>query len=264
MKNIKLSLIALMAMSSLSYAGGDIRVVTPYEVEDAVMAEEAYVEPYIEPEPYVEPEQYIEPEPVIEITPQPIVDPEPVVSLPPVVPVGKVNANGFYAGLGISGARYKSNCSTTASGGCGNGVVDVTAGLMARAGYDFNKYIGVEARGIRTNWKADGGKVKHAGLFVKPMIPVGDTTNIYGLVGIAKTTTQGSLQRTDAESLALGAGVEIDLSKDTPKNGRYGRAFDGKGDQEKGLGVFADYERMVVKSGAPDLDAISAGVTYDF
>ena len=81
---------------------------------------------------------------------------------------------------------------------------------------------------------------------------------------MAKTTTQGRLQRTDAEALALGLGVEYDLSKDTPKEGRYGRAFDGKGNQEKGLGLFADYERMVVKSGAPDLDAVSAGVTYDF
>jgi hypothetical protein len=29
-------------------------------------------------------------------------------------------------------------------------------------------------------------------------------------------------------------------------------------------GLFVDYERMVVKSGAPDLDALSVGVTYDF
>ena len=96
------------------------------------------------------------------------------------------------------------------------------------------------------------------------MLPVGDVTNIYGLVGVAKTTTSGSLQKTDAETLALGAGVEVDLSEDHAKEGRYGRAFDGKGDQEKGVGVFVDYERMVVKSGAPDLDAVSAGVTYDF
>ena len=39
---------------------------------------------------------------------------------------------------------------------------------------------------------------------------------------------------------------------------------DLKGNQEKGLGVFVDYERMVVKSGAPDLDAVSTGITYDF
>ena len=240
MKNIKLSLVVLMAMGSLSYAGGDLTIVTPYEVEDVVMAEEAYVEPVIE--------EYVAPVPI----------PEPVVVAP--VPVKNIKANGFYAGLGISATRYNSNCKT----GCPGSGTDKTAGLMARVGYDFNKYVGIEARGIRTNWKSNGGKVKHAGLFIKPMVPVSDATNIYGLVGVAKTTTQGKMQRTDAEAFALGAGVEVDLSKDTPKDGRYGRTFDGQGDQEKGVGVFADYERMVVKSGAPDLDAVSVGVTYDF
>ena len=248
MKNIKLSFVTLMAVGSMLHAGGELLVVTPYEVEDIEMAEEAYVEPYIAPvvEPYVEPivEKVI----------------EPVAIIPAPLPIKDINPSGFYAGLGISAARYKSNCTT----GCKGSGTDKSAGIMARVGYDFNKYIGIEARGIRTNWKSDGGKVKHAGIFVKPMLPVGDATNIYGLVGVAKTTTQGAMQRTNAEGLALGLGVEVDLSQDTPKEGRYGRAFDGKGNQEKGLGIFVDYERMLVKSGAPDLDALSTGLTYDF
>jgi len=249
MKNIKLSLITLMTVGSMLHAGGDLAIVTPYEVEDVVLAEEAYVEPV---ETYVAPvvEKYVEP------IPAPIV----VAPVPVPVPVKDINPSGFYAGLGISAARYKSNCNN----GCKGSGTDKSAGIMARVGYDFNKYIGIEARGIRTNWKSDGGKVKHAGIFLKPMLPIGDATNIYGLVGVAKTTTQGAMQRTDAEALALGLGVEYDLSKDTPKEGRYGRAFDGKGNQEKGLGVFVDYERMLVKSGSPDLDALSTGVTYDF
>lgn len=241
MKNIKLSFVTLMAVGSMLYAGGDLSVVTPYEIEDIQMSEETYIEV----------------EPVIEPTP------EPIVVVPTPVPVQDINPSGFYAGIGISAARYKSDCTTTPTG-CGPGAVDKTAGVMARVGYDFNQYVGLEARGIRTNWKSNGGKVKHAGIFVKPMLPVSDTTHVYGLVGVAKTTTQGSMQRTNAEAAALGAGVEVDLSEDTPKDGRYGREFDGKGDQEKGIGVFADYERMVVKSGAPDLDAVSVGVTYDF
>lgn len=240
MKNIKLLFATLIVVGSMLHAGGELSLVTPYEVEDVVIAEETYVEPVIE----------VVPEPVV-IVPKTI--PEPL-------PVKNINPSGFYAGLGISAAQYKSNCKT----GCTGSGKDKTAGLMARVGYDFNKYVGIEARGIRTNWKSNGGKIKHAGIFVKPMIPVGDETNIYGLVGVAKTTTQGRLQRTDAEAMALGLGVEVDLSEDKPKEGRYGRAFDGKGDQEKGLGLFLDYERMVVKSGSPDLDAVSAGVTYDF
>jgi hypothetical protein len=238
MRNIKLLLVTLLTVGSMLYAGGDLRIVTPYEIEDVVMAEEAYVEP------------------IVKSIPKAVI----IAPIPEPVPVKDVNPSGFYAGLGISAARYAPNCTV----GCSGSGVDKTAGLMARVGYDFNQYIGLEARGMRTNWKSNGGKIKHAGIYVKPMLPVGDATNIYGLVGVAKTTTQGGLQKTDAEALALGLGVEYDLSKDTPVEGRYGRAFDGKGNQEKGLGLFADYERMVVKSGAPDLDAVSAGVTYDF
>ena len=246
MKQVKLSLIALLAMGSLGYAGGDIMPVTEFETEDATLAE-TYVEPTVE-------EEYVAPAPKVEA-------PAPVAVKPvPVVPVKNIKANGFYAGLGIAGARYKSNCDSA----CPKSGKDKTVGVMARVGYDFNKYVGLEARGIRTNWKADGGKVKHAGIFVKPMLPVTDSTNVYGLVGVAKTKTEGHLQKTNAETLALGAGVEVDLSADRAKEGRYNRAFDGQGDQEKGVGVFLDYERMAVKSGAPDLDAVSAGVTYDF
>ena len=241
MKNMKLSMITLMALGTFAYAGGDLSVVTPYEEEDVQLAEEVYVEP----------ETVVEPVAVVEK-----VAPEPVIAQ---APVEEIKANGFYAGLGIAASRYDTSCNCAAKSG-----TDKTAGVMARVGYDFNKYIGIEARGLKTNWKSNGGSVEHAGVFVKPMLPVGDVTNVYGLVGVAKTKTQGHLRKTNAESLALGAGIEVDLSKDTPKEGRYNRAFDGKGDQEKGLGVFADYERMVVKSGAPDLDAISAGVTYDF
>jgi len=256
MKNVKLSLFAIIALGSILNAGGDLAVVTPYEVEDEQYAQETYVEPvqeeYVEPvqEEYVEPvkEAYVEPTP----TPAPVVV-TPAVVAPAVVK--NINPSGFYAGLGIAAAQYTPNCKCVGK----NGKVRST-GAVARVGYDFNKYIGIEARGLRTS----GAKVQHAGLFVKPMIPVGDATNIYGLAGYAKTKTKGSSQKTNATGLALGVGVEVDLSKDTPKEGKYGRPFDGKGNQEKGLGVFADYERMLVKSGAPKLDAVSAGVTYDF
>ena len=247
MKNIKLSIIALIVLNTLGYGGGDFSLVTPYEEEDIGYAEETPVEEYVVP----------------------VVKKAVVKSIPAVVEsavvqepkkVKDIYANGFYLGLGIVGTRYKTSCSSR----CANSGIDKTIGLLGRAGYDFNNYIGLEARGIRTSLKDDGGTVKHAGIFIKPMLPLGDKSNIYGLVGLAKTTTQGRLQRTDAKTLALGAGVEVDLSKDSPKEGRYNREFDGQGDEEKGLGFFVDYEKMVVKSGAPTLDALSAGLTYDF
>jgi opacity protein-like surface antigen len=249
MKKFKLSLITVIALGALSYAGGEFSEVTAYEVEDKVVAEEAYVEPIEEP-------VYIEPK--VESAP---VAPVPIVPTP-VVKSKKISPNGFYAGLGITGVRYENDCK------CKNSIKrenkDKTYGVMARVGYDFNQYVGIEARGARTNWDSDGSKVKHAGVFIKPMVPIGSNSNLYGLVGIAKTTVRGSLPEVDAEGLALGAGLEVDISKDTPKDGKYSRSFDGHGDQESGVGLFIDYERMHVKSSSPDIDSISAGVTFDF
>lgn len=254
MKNIKLSVATFMTIGTLAYAGGDIAPLTYYETADFKTAEQIYVEaPKVE-EVYEAPAPIVVEQPVVNV---PVSAPTKVVES---APLKNIKANGFYAGMGISGAYYNTNCKSDCKGS-GN---DITFGVMGRLGYDFNKYLGIEARLLKTSLNSDGGKVNHGGVFLKPMYPISDTTNIYGLVGLAKTKTDGDLQTTEAEALALGAGVEIDLSEDKAKEGRYNRVFDGHGDQEKGLGVFLDYERMVVKSGAPDLDAVSAGLTYDF
>jgi opacity protein-like surface antigen len=252
MKRFKLSLITVIALGTLSYAGGEFNEVSAYEIEDEVIAEETYIEP-IEKPVYIEPK--VEPVPVAPVPPVPVAP-------TPVVKAKKISTNGFYAGLGITGVRYENNCK------CKNSIKienkDKTYGVMARVGYDFNQYVGIEARGARTDWDSDGSKVKHAGVFIKPMVPIGSNSNLYGLVGVAKTTVRGSMPEVDAEGLALGAGLEVDISKDTPKKGKYSRNFDGHGDQESGVGLFIDYERMHVKSSSPDIDSISAGVTFDF
>ena len=229
MKTIKLSILGLMACTNLVMAGGDIRPLTPFVTEDVKASE------------------------VITVTPITV----PVVTAPT---TASASVSPIYVGLGLVAARYKTNCPVASA--CEG--TDKTGGILARIGYDFNKYMGIEARGMITSIKDDGGKIKHVGAFVKPMYPLTDELNAYGLVGIAKTTTSGSLRRTDVTGLAFGAGLEYDLSDDKKKDAKYNREFDGKADQEKGFGVFADYERLYYKSGSPDLDAVSVGITYDF
>ncbi len=320
MKNFKLSIATLLALSSFTNAGGDLAPVIPYESSDQVIAEYEYENTYVAPvpepiieesitieEPVIEEppmieEEYIAPEPIysepiysepeiieVEITeeyippkpiPVPIQEepvyvepkPQPVVIAPlpvkpmPIVKPKNISPSGFYAGLGITGVKYEDSCKCK-NGKGSNDFKDTTYGVIARVGYDINKYIGVEARGSKTNWDSHGSKVEHGGIYAKPMLPVGNTTNIYGLVGLAKTkvkSNNGKTPKVNADGLALGIGMEMDLSKDIPKDGRYSRSFDGQGDQEKGLGLFVDYEKMLVKKNAPDLDAVSAGVTYDF
>jgi len=249
MKKLNILLAATVAVSSLAYAGGDI-LPLELEEEEVYVPVEEYIAPVVEPIPEPIPEPVAKP---VVVTPQPVVvTPTPVVES--ILPLG------LYVAAGLVGARYDPNC------GCaGKGDTDSTAGLMGRVGYDFNEYVGLEGRGMRTNWKSEGGKLKHAGLFLKPMYPVSNDFNLYGLAGYAKTTTEGTTRRrVDAETFAWGGGLEYDLGSDKAREGRYSRVFDGYGDQEHGWGLFADYERLVQKSGSPDLDTVSAGITYDF
>lgn len=251
MKN-KLLILALITLGTEVYAGGDVSSVVYYETKELSLSQEVPIEPVGVEQIYSEPE----------IVEEAIVQHSSEELIPPIVEksLKKVRANGFYVGMGISALHYKTNCVAE----CKKSGRDINTGLMGRIGYDFNKYIGIEARTIQSTFNIDGGDIKHMGVFLKPMLPLTDRSNIYGLVGLSKTNTDGYLQKAEAEALSLGLGIELDLSKDQAKAGRYNRSFDGKGDQEKGLGVFLDYERMVVKSDAPSLDAVSTGVTYDF
>jgi len=245
MKNINLFTIILISIGTFAYAGGEfIPIVTPYEKEDITSAIEAEEE-------------------TIAVVEEPIKE-EPVIVKPKIVPPIKVeskeiNPSGFYAGLGISGTRYRTNCDCKISSG-----EDKNIGIIGRVGYDFNRYIGIEVRGMKTIAKEDGAKITHSGLFVKPMVPLFGMINLYALLGASKTSSSGELQNVSAEGLSMGAGWEIDLSRDSAKEGKYSRNFDGEGDQEKGIGLFFDYERLVIKSNAPDIDTFSTGITYDF
>jgi len=233
MKKIQLSVLVLLVSTNLIMAGGDIIKITPYETEDIKAAE------------------------VVEVIPP--VKKEVVIQAP--IAISKPShISPIYLGIGVTAARYATSCNCK---GPKRGV-DKTVGIVGRVGYDFNKYMGLEARAMYTSIKENGGKIKHLGAFVKPMYPVTNELTVYGLGGLAKTTTVGSLQRTDVNGLAFGAGFEYDFSDDKKKDAKYDRAFDGIADQEKGLGLFADYERLYYKSGSPDLDAVSVGVTYDF
>ena len=173
-----------------------------------------------------------------------------------------------YIGAGLVWGQYNKGC----KGACQ--YEDVTYGGMIRVGYDFNQYIGVEARFISTFWGADdlgGQELQHVGLFVKPMAPISENVNVYGLLGYGFTETRTggnkNLATVDADGFSAGLGVEFDLSDkeaDSENNVYYENGFDGQGDQELGWGLFVDYQRLIVDNELPDMDVVSAGVTYDF
>jgi opacity protein-like surface antigen len=188
------------------------------------------------------------------------------------LPVALATPSPIYLGLGLVGGQY--------SGSTCNGCQyeDITYGAMLRAGVDFNQYFGIEARALGTFLQADelgGQKLSHVGLFAKPMVPLGDEANIYGLIGYGYTQTSfenrtralaGGLAEYDNSGLSGGVGIELDFSNKEAdrEEGMYPDGFDGHGDQERGWGAFLDYQRLLIDSDAPDMDVVSAGVTYDF
>ena len=181
----------------------------------------------------------------------------------PVEPISSQRlATPIYIGIGVAAGRYFSD-----------NYEDVTYGMMVRVGYEFNQYVGLEARYIGTPWnegKLYGQELEHFGLFFKPMLPFNENFNLYALLGYGwtQTNTSGALNKAiDDNGFSTGVGLEYDLSDkrdDYDRNIYYPEGFDGQGDQEKGWGLFVDYQRLLIDSDMPDLDVVSAGVTYDF
>ena len=202
MKMIKVSIVTMMALSNLSYAGGDLTPVTEFEMNESMEAIKA-------------------------------VEVELPKVVAPVVVQTKKEAP-WYVGLGLTGGEVDNgNCQ------------DITYGLMAKAGYDFNEYVGVEVRALKTNWEYEGAKIEHIGAFLKPQYPVTESLNLYGLVGYANTQLSKRFVL-DESGLALGAGIDYDFGS------------------ENAFSTFVDYERLLQKSNVPNLDTLSLGVAYKF
>jgi len=159
-----------------------------------------------------------------------------------------------YIGIGFNRGIYNNKCGNNCT------YEDVTYGVTLRAGYDFNQYIGVEARYVGTFWDADelgGEELSHVGLYVKPMMPLGNSLNIYGLAGYGLTSTttggNGNLGEVDESGFAAGLGLEFNINADNTEDSL-----------ESGFGLFVDYQRLLIKSDVPNMDVVSGGVTFDF
>jgi len=171
-----------------------------------------------------------------------------VPAVAPVVPIETIDPSPWYLGAGLVWAKL-SDCKLV---DCS--YEDVTYGAMLRGGYEFNEYFGLEARGIRTfldEGPFGGAPLQHVGLYVKPQYPISERINAYALLGYGYTENLGNGARLDYfdndSGFSAGLGLEYDLS-----------------DQGRGWSLFLDYQRLLIKSDVPDLDAISFGLRYDF
>ena len=191
------------------------------------------------------------------IIPAPIV--EPVVSTISPVP--------FYIGVGtVATFINRDPCPCTPND---PDIEDHRYGIVARIGWDYNQYVGVEARALKTFGNDVFSTTEHYGIYLKPQYHIADQMNVYGLIGYGETTvdyTNGVRSSHNvADGFAYGIGFEYDFGSDVSE-GTYDRAFDGQGDQEKGWGLWIDFQHLLSDefSMHTNLNIITVGVTYDF
>jgi hypothetical protein len=175
----------------------------------------------------------------------------------PVVPVSC--PIGFYVGAGGTYHNLDKDCP------CGDDSVihDNTYGGTIRFGYDFNKYFGLEGRGIYS-FGGDGflDDMAHIGAFLKPQMPIGTNMNLYGLLGYGYNRLNCNCPNAlgehshDIMAPSFGAGFEYHFKPLV-------------GDKREGWGVWADAQNLMwdeeddVATGLKST-VFSAGIMYNF
>jgi hypothetical protein len=237
--------VVILAVAAASYlvAGADIEPLVDYEQQDV---QEAVVEEVKEVKPA--------PVPVPVVTPAPVPAPAPV-------PVVAPKAKNMYVGLDALCGRFE-----TSSGAC-----SCLGDVVAKLGYNFNKYIAVEGRlgyGV-TEADHDGGgdsKIKeNYGLYLKPQLPLGDKVALFGLLGYAKAKVEstggevGSLVGTiDEASPSFGLGLEFNVNDRWSVVAEGVRLLHGAENTYNVLGGGTKFEDDV------NLDTYGLGVNYKF
>ncbi len=161
--------------------------------------------------------------------------------------------SGIYAGLGFSISSLVANSSPSifTEKSANNRMVD----LSVVTGYNFNKYIAAEVRGLISVGYDDGVDFKNLGIYLKPQYEVYKDFTLYSLVGVGKISANSindnnlKLGKTNVQ-LGLGANYKL---KDNFK-------------------LFADYTylgkddngKLNSKPTLFKASAITTGITYDF
>lgn len=175
------SIVAIAALSTMSFAGGDI------------------IEPIFEQETVVVPVEPVE-------VPKPVVKKDPIV-VKPVVKKAPEEPLGLYIAGGLTDVAIHSTDNANLFGDeVGQ---DRKIGLTGRIGYDFMDYLGAELRGTYGVAKDSGSKFKQAGAYLKPNYDITDAFNLYGLIGASKA----NMNPTGSETgLSYGAGLDYGIT----------------------------------------------------
>lgn len=204
-------------------------------------------------------------------------DVEPVIS--PVAEIVEPDEGGFYIGGAYSSVSLERDVTEEYmpdSGMFEEHELDFDA-LMLQVGYSFNKYIAVEGRywssigdaeykyhdgsfygNDRQTYNSDEGETDEVefdawGIYVKPMYPVTDELNIYGLLGYADTTVEDNGEHSES-GFSWGLGASYDITDNLSIFADYVLLYD---DSER------EVERVVTTEDI-HIDTWNFGLTYNF
>ncbi len=152
---------------------------------------------------------------------------EPQVTIPEV----EESTGSFYVGAGYSYINLDAET-----------VEHDSDATLLLAGYNFNPYIGVEAR-----YAGLTDCIDNAAIYVKPQYPITDAAKVYALLGYGETTYDNGVVDNSEDSFQWGLGANYAVTEN--------------------IGVFADYTNLYDDTFAgvdSTVDAINVGVTYTF
>lgn len=152
---------------------------------------------------------------------------EPEVTVPEV----HESTGSFYVGAGYSYINLE------------NGQEHDGDEVLLLAGYNFNQYIGLEAR-----YAGLTDCLENAAIYVKPMYPFGDAS-VYALLGYGQTSYDNGVVDESENGFQWGLGANYAVTEN--------------------IGVFADYTSLYDDTFAGStedvtVDSVNVGVTYTF
>jgi len=209
---LKSSIVAIVALSGMSFAGGMIMepayenevVEIPVEpvieetyVEQPVVEETVVEQPVVQ-ETVVKPPVFVEPkkEVVVEI---PKKEPKKIVVEKPAKP------SGLYLAGGLTDVAIRTN--DRANLFSKKSDQDRQIGFTGRLGYDFMDYLGAELRGTYGIAKDKENKFKQIGAYLKPNYNITNEINLYGLLGASKTNVGVGSD----SGFSYGAGLDYEI-----------------------------------------------------
>ena len=220
MKKFNLSLVAVLAMSTFAVAGGDIAPV------------------------------------------------EPMVEVPVEVPMVEESTGGLY--LGAAYSVMSLDLDRTNYGVNNNWDVELDYdAIMLQAGYKINNFVAVEARywgalgdgdvtlsndhglSIEDENRLDTNDITAWGIYVKPMYPVTEAVDVYGLLGYANTDSDFGDDAWDDGTFSWGIGAAFSFSENASVFVDYVSLYN-----DDSSDAFGDLEVTA--------DTINFGVNYQF